>query len=122
MTMATAFAETTKRSASSVEMKKRVLSLYRKFIRDSPTFIELYELDMPTSAMRTKVRQEFERNRFVNSLAVQNVLYMKGQMEYQETINFWKQQAHVMKYFDDEISYNTIKDNGFVQNFLRGTV
>lgn len=121
MTLATAFAETTKRSASNTEMRHRVLTLYRKFIRDAPTFVELYELDMPTSAVRTKIRQEFERNRFVSQLPVQNILYMKAQMEYQETVNFWKQQSHVMKYFEEEQSYNSAKDNGFVQNFLRGT-
>lgn len=122
MTMATAFAETTKRSASKADMRKRVLQLYRKFIRDAPTFVELYELDMPTAAMRTKIRQEFERHRYVDSLAVLNIMYMKGQMEYQETINFWKQQSHVLKYFTEEQQYNNLKGQGFVDGFLRGTV
>lgn len=122
MTMATAFAETTKYSTSKPELQKRVLGLYKKFIRDVPTIIELYELEMSTSTLRTKIRQEFERHRFVDSLQVNNVLYMKGQMEYQETINFWKQQPHVLKYFEEDHSYNSITNNNFVQNFLRGSI
>lgn len=119
MTLATEFAETTKRSATNPEMRKRVLHLYRKYMRYSREISDIYELDMPVSNVKTKIRQEFERQRFVNDLGVRNVLVMKGQMEFQELINFWKQQCHVMKYFDDLSPYQT-ESNDFVQNFLRG--
>lgn len=79
----------------------------------------MYELDMPVSNVKTKIRQEFERQRYVNDLDITNVLYAKGQMEFQEIINFWKQQCHVLKYFEE--SPNSIVDkNDFVKNFLRG--
>lgn len=121
MTLATEFAETTRRSATSGDMRKRVLHLYRKYMRYSREIGDIYELDMPISNIKTKVRQEFERQRFVNDLGVSNVLYMKGQMEFQELINFWKQTPHVMKYFDD-LGPGTTDKNNFVQNFLRGNV
>ena len=120
MTLATAYAETTRKSATSAEMRLRVLHLYRKYIRSAKEFAELYELDMPVSNIKTKVRQEFERQRFVNSLEVTNILYMKGQMEYQETMNFWKQRSHVLRYFDEQESYNVVDKNDFVKGFLRG--
>ncbi|ODV64019.1 NADH dehydrogenase [ubiquinone] 1 alpha subcomplex subunit 6 ASCRUDRAFT_53355 [Ascoidea rubescens DSM 1968] len=119
MTLATEFAETTRRSLTSPDMQKRVIHLYRRFIRGAPTFVELYELNMPISSVKTKIRQNFERNRYISDLSIINIIYMKGQMEYQESINFWKQQCQVMKYFKDEEVYETA-DNSFVSKFLRG--
>lgn len=120
MTLATQFAETTRYSVSNTELRRRVLHLYRKYIRNANEFADLYELDMPVSNIKTKIRQEFERQRFGNDLSVNNVLLMKGQMEFQELINFWKQQCHVMRYFDEQNSYNVVDKNDFVKNFLRG--
>ncbi|SGZ53798.1 CIC11C00000001875 [Sungouiella intermedia] len=120
MTLATEFAETTRRSLTHAEMRTRVLHLYRKYIRNAKEFSDLYELDMPVSNVKTKIRQEFERQRFVNDLAVTNVLYAKGQMEFQELINFWKQQCHVLRYFEDQHDYNVVDKDDFVKNFLRG--
>lgn len=117
MTLATEFAETTRRSLNQADMRKRVLHLYRKYIRNSKEFCNLYELDMPVSSVKTKIRQEFERQRFVNDLDITNILYAKGQMEFQELINFWKQQCHVLRYFDE--STNLADKNDFIKNFLR---
>lgn len=120
MTLATEFAETTRRSLTQADMRKRVLHLYRRYIRNAKEFSDLYELDMPVSNVKTKIRQEFERQRFVNDLDVTNVLYAKGQMEFQELINFWKQQCHVLRYFEDQLDYNIVDKDDFVKNFLRG--
>lgn len=120
MTIATQFAETTRRSVTRADMQKRVIHLYRRFIRNAKEISDLYELDMPVSNVKTKIRQEFERQRFVANLDIQNVLYAKGQMEFQEIINFWKQQCHVLRYFEDQHSYNIVDKNDFVKNFLRG--
>lgn len=89
-------------------------------MRYSGEMSDLYELDMPVANVKTKIRQEFERHRFVQDLGVSNVLYMKGQMEFQELINFWKQQCHVLRYFDDQNAYGKVDKNDFVKNFLRG--
>lgn len=120
MTLATEFAETTRRSATNADMSRRVVHLYRKYMRYSKEFCDLYELDMPVSNVKTKIRQEFERHRFEKDLEVSNILYMKGQMEFQELINFWKQQCHVLRYFDDQNQYNIVDKNEFIKNFLRG--
>lgn len=120
MTLATEFAETTRRSLTHADMKKRVLHLYRRYIRNSKEISNLYELNMPVANIKTKVRQEFERQRFVEDLNVTNILYAKGQMEFQELINFWKQLCHVMRYFEDQESYGLVDKNDFVKSFLRG--
>lgn len=55
-------------------------------------------LDVPVPVMRAKIRQEFERNRFVQQLPVVDILVTKSNMEYQETMNYWKQTPHIMRY------------------------
>lgn len=43
----------------------------------------MYNLPMPVANIRTRIRQEFERNRFVNKLNVADVLLFKSHAEYQ---------------------------------------
>lgn len=43
----------------------------------------MYSLNMPTSQIRTKMRQEFERHRYVNQLAVVDKLLFQSSAEYQ---------------------------------------
>lgn len=122
-TAATAFAETTKHTLNSLEMRNRVLSLYRRYLRHSPTFVELYELDLPVASVRTKIRQEFERNRYQKDINITNVLYAKGQMEFQELVNFWKQNSHVMRYFENHDEPKFVKgasQGSFASKFLKG--
>ena len=43
----------------------------------------MYSLNMPVSKIRTKVRQEFERHRYVNKLPVVDMLIMQNDAEFQ---------------------------------------
>lgn len=43
----------------------------------------MYSLDMPVSAIRTKIRQEFERHRYVAQLKTVDVLLFHSHQEYQ---------------------------------------
>lgn len=43
----------------------------------------MYSLNMPVSAIRTKMRQEFERHRYVNQLKTVDVLLMNSHQEFQ---------------------------------------
>lgn len=122
MTLATEFAETARRAVNPAQVRSRTLHLYRKYMRYSREFCNLYELDMPVSVVKTKIRQEFERQRFVVDIGVANQLLLRGQMEFQELINFWKQQCHVMRYFEDDGDHSVPGKNDFVKNFLRGTI
>ena len=68
--------------------------------------------------MRAKIRQEFERNRYVKQLPVVDMLIAKSNMEYQETMNYWKQIAQLMKYFRSEEDPRTQVSKDFMTNFL----
>ena len=43
----------------------------------------MYSLNMPVSAIRTKVRQEFEKHRYVKQLGAVDVLLFQSHSEYQ---------------------------------------
>lgn len=122
-TTPTAFAEVTRISKNPAELRARVLALYRQFVRWAPKFVEMYEINVPVAMVRTTLRSEFERNRYVEDLSVRNVLLARGHMEFQETVNFWKQVPHVLKYFD-EFSKTQVaeKPDDFVRKFIKGTL
>ncbi|QPH01990.1 hypothetical protein C2857_006195 [Epichloe festucae Fl1] len=117
----TQFAKKTTQSASWPDAKRRVLSSYREWIRAAPEIQTMYNMPLPISAIRTRVRQEFERNRFVNKLPVADVLLFKSHAEYQETMNFWKQTTHVMSYFKEENFRGDKRlPSCFMEGFLEG--
>ncbi len=43
----------------------------------------MYSVPLPVSAIRTRMRQEFERHRYVNKLPVVDVLLLQNNAEYQ---------------------------------------
>ncbi|RCI10300.1 hypothetical protein L249_8467 [Ophiocordyceps polyrhachis-furcata BCC 54312] len=117
----TQFAKKTAQSASWADAKRRVLSSYREWIRGAPEIQTMYNMPLRVSAIRTRIRQEFERNRYVNKLPVVDMLIFKSHAEYQETMNFWKQTTHVMSYFKGE----NFRDDkrlpaSFMDGFLEG--
>ncbi|KAJ4158340.1 uncharacterized protein LMH87_008871 [Akanthomyces muscarius] len=91
----TQFAKKTAQSANWTEAKRRVLSSYREWLRGAPEVQTMYNMPMPISVIRNRMRQEFERNRFVSKLSAVDVLLFKSHAEYQEMMNFWKQTTHL---------------------------
>lgn len=49
----------------------------------APEIQQMYSLDIPVSALRTKVRQQFEKHRYVNQLPVVDMLLFQSHSEYQ---------------------------------------
>ncbi|KAK9436211.1 NADH-ubiquinone oxidoreductase 14 subunit [Metarhizium brunneum] len=117
----TQFAKKTAQSANWSDAKRRVLSSYREWIRAAPEIQTMYNMPLPISAIRTRVRQEFERNRYAAKLPVVDVLLFKSHAEYQEMMNFWKQTTHVMAYFKEENFRGDKRlPSSFMDGFLEG--
>ncbi|OAA72282.1 NADH-ubiquinone oxidoreductase B14 subunit [Cordyceps fumosorosea ARSEF 2679] len=126
----TQFAKKTAQSANWAEAKRRVLSSYREWLRGAPDVQTMYNMPMPISVIRNRMRQEFERNRFVSKLSAVDVLLFKSHAEYQcsnfgflaqEMMNFWKQTTHVMSYFKGENFRGDERlPNSFMSGFLQG--
>ncbi|KAI0168379.1 hypothetical protein BJ166DRAFT_522240 [Pestalotiopsis sp. NC0098] len=117
----TQFAKKTAQSANWADAQRRVLSAYREWIRAAPEIQTMYSVPFPVSVIRTRMRQEFERHRYVNKLPVVDVLIMQNNAEYQETMNFWKQTTHIMSYFPEENfrGHERLPKN-FMNAFLEG--
>lgn len=95
----------------------------------------MYSLNMPVSKIRTKVRQQFEKHRYVKQLNAVDVLIAQSNMEFQvrvlelealgradtvtqETLNYWKQVTQVMKFFREEEDPNARLPKNFISGFL----
>ncbi|KAK6349745.1 hypothetical protein TWF696_006024 [Orbilia brochopaga] len=116
----TAFALPTKQSANWAEANRRVIQAYRNWQRQAPEIVKLYMLEVDVPAVRAKIREEFERHRHVKDLGTVDVLLMKNHMEFQETMNYWKQLPHLMNYFRPEQEPNTRIPKTFMEGFLEG--
>ncbi|KAK1927417.1 hypothetical protein DB88DRAFT_477947 [Papiliotrema laurentii] len=92
-------ARTTLQSPTLEHARKRTIQAYREWYRAAPEIVSLYALSVPPSMVRLKIRQDFERNKYVDNLDVINMLLLKNQQEYQETMNGWKQEPHIMHWF-----------------------
>ncbi|KAM3417655.1 NADH-ubiquinone oxidoreductase 14.8 kDa subunit [Cercospora zeina] len=114
----TYLAQRTRSSKSWDDARKRVLASYRDWLRAAPEVQTMYSLNMPVSSIRTKVRQEFERHRYVSQLKTVDVLLMNSHQEFQETLNFWKQLTHVLKYFRAEEDPSARLPKNFIQGFI----
>ncbi|KAK2749434.1 hypothetical protein FQN57_006368 [Myotisia sp. PD_48] len=137
----TYLAQRTRSSASWQDAKTRVLKSYREWLRavsvfstpnggmelsphfppsSSPEIQTMYSLNLPVSAIRTKIRQEFEQHRYVNQMPVVDVLLFQSHSEFQETMNYWKQLSHVMKYFRVEEDPTARLPKNFISGFMEG--
>ncbi|KAI5195439.1 hypothetical protein E4T38_09051 [Aureobasidium subglaciale] len=79
----TYLAQRTRSSVNWNDAQKRVLKSYREWVRAAPEIQQMYSLNMPVSAIRTKMRQEFERHRYVQQLKTVDVLLFNSHQEYQ---------------------------------------
>ncbi|KAK5119999.1 hypothetical protein LTR85_007075 [Meristemomyces frigidus] len=115
----TYLAQRTRSSANFQDAQHRVLKSYRDWLRASPEIQQMYSLNMPVSAIRTKIRQEFERHRYVSQLKTVDVLLFNSHQEFQETLNYWKQLTHVLKYFRTEEDPTSRLPKSFIEGFLQ---
>ena len=69
---------------------------YPYILPQAPEIVSLYALNVSPAYIRHCVRQHFEQNRYVSDTRVVDVLIQKGRIEYQETMNCWKQLDHIM--------------------------
>ncbi|TQS34627.1 hypothetical protein Golomagni_04980 [Golovinomyces magnicellulatus] len=114
----TLLAQKTRQSVNWADAQRRVIKSYRDWIRSAPEIQTMYSLNIPISQIRTKIRQEFERNRYVNQIAAVDVLLTQSHTEFQETLNYWKQLPHILKYFRTDENPTSGRPKSFMNAFL----
>ncbi|GAA5930782.1 NADH dehydrogenase [ubiquinone] 1 alpha subcomplex subunit 6 [Sporobolomyces koalae] len=108
-------ARLTTSSGSWPVAQARSRSLYRQWYRSAPEIVQLYALNIPAYTIRAKVRELFEKNSNVSDPEAVDVLLLKGYQDFQETINCWKMESHVLRMFADEEL--PARPNTFLESF-----
>jgi NADH dehydrogenase (ubiquinone) 1 alpha subcomplex subunit 6 len=67
--------------------------------------------------LRTRIREQFERNRHITDPRVIDVLLIKSHQDWQETINCWKMESHMLQMVMDD--YNR-PPRTFLEKFFEG--
>jgi len=73
----------------------------------------MYSVPKPVSAIRTRIRQEFERHRFVNKLSVVDVLIFRSHADYQVSCTAQKLRGR-------GVTLETVPDLGHGGSFREG--
>ncbi|KAJ3032466.1 hypothetical protein HDV00_007514 [Rhizophlyctis rosea] len=90
-------------SRNAKEQRSRVLSLYRDCYRSAPDIIEMYKVAQPVWKLRAIMRQKFDDNLHIRDREIIDVLIFKGRNELTETLNQWKQDDHVHRFFPNDV-------------------
>ncbi|PVV04184.1 hypothetical protein BB560_001327 [Smittium megazygosporum] len=109
-------------SKTLAETRARTIHLYRTFQKAVPTIVKEYRFNYPSAELRKKIRAEFERNKAISDIGAINIALFKGETEYEEIVNCWKQINHFQNYFDEgyKPKPQITTDSNFVQRFLEG--
>ncbi|KZS89410.1 NdufA6 NADH-ubiquinone oxidoreductase 14.8 kDa subunit [Sistotremastrum niveocremeum HHB9708] len=97
-TIPSRFARAATRSPDLITARRRAIQLYREWYRSAPEIITIYGItEITPSELRHKFRQSFESQvRGIEDVKVADVWLHKMRVDYQETMNCWKQTPHVM--------------------------
>lgn len=82
-------------------LSKEIVSLYRAMCRDIPRVLLMYNLENQTvSEARHMLLLQFRKQSHVTDPRLIEILLANAKMEYEETMQQWKQKAHVQEFFE----------------------
>lgn len=99
------------------ESGKRVIKLYRMWIREVPRIQRIYRMEKTRKECLDKLREKFEEHSHLRDPRVIDLLVNKGKMELDECVYAWKQKCHFMRYFDEKPQPSS---QSFINSFYKG--
>ncbi|EMR09216.1 hypothetical protein PNEG_02552 [Pneumocystis murina B123] len=82
-TQPAALAIRTSASKTLEEAKKRVLKQYRAWQRAIPIVVQMYQLDVAMSTVKSALRNAYRKNKHITDLKKLDILIFQGHAEYQ---------------------------------------
>jgi len=109
-------------STNRLESKRRVINLYRAWIRFGERIPYVYDVPVTTEACKNAIKAKFIANKDIKDLRTIDYLVAKGQMDLIETKEIWSQKHHVMtNLFGGEFTRAELpKEGDFMSAFLLG--
>ncbi|XP_032674984.1 NADH dehydrogenase [ubiquinone] 1 alpha subcomplex subunit 6 [Odontomachus brunneus] len=104
-------------SVNREDARRRVLKLYKAWIRQVPQALLLYDIPKKEADCKKKIREEFKRHAHVTDVRIIDQLVIRGQMELQEVANIWKPKGQLMTYWQETMEK---KPTDFMSKFLAG--
>lgn len=104
-------------SIDKEEARKRVLNLYKAWLREIPIIHRRFDIAKSISQCKCKLREEFMKHENECDFRVIDMLVIKGHMELKELVNHWQQKSHIMYNWKD--TWNP-KPKDFLTKFYEG--
>lgn len=100
-------------SAVSRNLKEASLKtrrLYRQTMKEIPSIVRAYQLELTTNDALMKIKNDFKANRHVTDPHLIDVLVFKGTLELEEAKELHMTKAHVMNFFQPDPKFVLEKD------------
>ncbi|CAF1422115.1 unnamed protein product [Rotaria magnacalcarata] len=107
-------------SVDHAEAKRRVLNLYKIWLRQIPYIrIDYIKNNWTEPRLRDVIKENFMRNKDVTDIRAIDLLVVRGQMDFVETAEIWRQQ-HNAAVFDSTKNTYKKKPASFLERFYEG--
>ncbi|KAG9000233.1 hypothetical protein FRB95_010549 [Tulasnella sp. JGI-2019a] len=116
-TIPSRLARTVRLSSGIEDARAKARSLYRDWYRCAPEMVTIHSLTIPPSLIRSRIRAEYERHRFVEDPKVLDILVQKSRQDFQEVMNAWGQESHILGLI---LKDKTKESKTFLQKFYEG--
>jgi len=98
----------------------RVVDLYRRILREIPRVITVFDMDLTEKELRKKVREQFKVHDGITDPRAIDRLLLRAELDLEETVNVWKQKAHVYRLLGmDEEPNAVVQEHQGESEFLR---
>lgn len=100
------------------QAKRRVLNLYKAWFRQLGFIVRRFDIPKTYQQVRTKLREEFLKNKDMNDSRAKDMLVIRGHMLLQEVMEVWLQKPHLMRMYLESVEP---KPEDFMGKFLYNT-